>query len=43
MKTADSKYEEEADVLKSGDIITVREYQGGFGYPIYRVAELHNK
>ena len=34
--------EEEADMLKAGDTITVREYQGGFGYPIYRISELHN-
>ena len=32
--------EEEEEMLKAGDTITVREYRGGFGYPIYRISEL---
>ena len=35
--------EDEKEMLYPGDIITLREYRGVFGYPIYRVAELHDK
>ncbi len=34
--------EENSDRLEEGDEITVREYKGGFGYPVYRIQELND-